>query len=449
MYIIMVCFLVIFGFYMVSYTLFLISFLLLVPNLEHLDFLKAVNLRPRTQKLLFIFFAALFLRYLLLFQDQVITRDVEVYALRARYMMGGQMPYSDFAVNKPPLYAYLIYSLGLTLGPGALQFRAVFSFLDACLTVMLFLLCTCRYGEKFSLKASFAYAICPLPIVTIGLSGHYEPVVLIPILLSLYFLFKNKYELSALFLGIGFAFKFFPVVLLPFFAWKAGSWKERIIYCIFFLIPFGLSILPMLIWAPEAFMAYMYDQSVAWPAKKSIAHSLELILGTRSILGISISLFTQAFFLGMIAVMFLTWIKKRFDPSFWFKIIVLTFVAYYGLFIAGSIIFYSADLGIRKPTLFVILFLLLYILCTSPFVYRFVTEFSFKMKTREEMFVLTAFALIFMLFSSNQYNAWYILWFLPFVLAIKNWYVRMILLWLMFWSYEGIGISLLPGLALA
>ena len=70
--------------------------------------------------------------------------------------------------------------------------------------------------------------------------------------------------------------------------------------------------------------------------------------------------------------------------------------------------------------------------------------------TFESLMVLTiVFALIFMLFASNQYNAWYILWFLPFVLAIKNWHVRIILLWLMFWSYEGMGISLLPGFALA
>ena len=76
-YVIMSLFLVIFGFYMLTYTLFLVSFLFLVPNLEHLKFLDKINMGPRTQKLLFIFFVALFLRCILLFQDQVLPYHIK------------------------------------------------------------------------------------------------------------------------------------------------------------------------------------------------------------------------------------------------------------------------------------------------------------------------------------------------------------------------------------
>lgn len=447
----MFVFLVVFGFYIITYTLFLIAFLLLFLNFSNLKLFRSIEAKPFNQKILLIFFVALILRFLLLAQDQVITRDVVVYVQRAKLMMGGQIPYEDVSINKPPLYAYLIHFLGLTIGAGQIQFRAFFSLMDSVVAVLLFYLCMCKHEERFSFKASFAYAICPLPIVSIGLSGHYEPVVMIFVVLSLFYLFKNKFEISGLLLGIAFAFKFFPIVLLPFFAWKIKHWNRRIFYGLLFFIPLIISIIPMLIFSPNAFSNYLYEQGYSWPAKKSFAWAIELITGTGHIFSLKISLIIMALFLAMILLMFLLWLRKRYDAKFWFKIVVLTYVIYYGLFITASIKFYHSDLGIadRYTAPIMMIFVLLYFGTISPFLYKFVQEFEFKMEKREEMFILCAFSLIFLLFGSSQYNAWYVLWFLPFVLAIKNRYVRIILLWLMFWSYEGLGISLLPGLSLA
>lgn len=447
-YIAMLLFSVLLGYYVLTYAIFLISFLFLVLNFPKLRFFKSIEAKPLIQKVLFILFIALTLRFILLAQEQIITRDIEVYVLRAEWMMIGKIPYDDFSVNKPPLYAYLLYFIGRCIGAGEIQFRAFFSIMDSIVAVLLFYLCTCKYDVDFSFKASFAYALCPLPIVSIGLAGHYEPVVMIFILLSLIYLFKNKYNKSGLLLGIAFAFKFFPFVLLPFFAWKIDSWKNRVFYLLLFSIPIIISVIPILILSPTGFWNYLSEQSYSWTAKKSFAFAFELITGTQYILGLRISLLITTLFLSMILAMFISWQRKRFNMTFWFKIAVVSYAVYYGAFITASIKFYHSELGI-DPIPAMLIFAILYFSIISFIAYRYGQHFKLKVERREEVFILSAFSLIFLLFGSSQYNPWYILWLLPFVLAIKNDRLRTVLLWLIFWNFEGIGISLLPGLSLA
>jgi hypothetical protein len=80
---------------------------------------------------------------------------------------------------------------------------------------------------------------------------------------------------------------------------------------------------------------------------------------------------------------------------------------------------------------------------------KFIRKVEFKIGPEEELFVLTIFSFQFLLFASSQYNPWYLLWHLPFLLATKNEDIRFILFMLLFWNLGGFGISLLPGLVLA
>jgi len=447
-YISMLIFIIGYGYYVVPYVLFLISFLFIVVNLSKLKFFKLLEQRPLIQKLLLVFLIALLLRFLLLFQDQVITRDIVMYAQRYEMLRAGKIPYLDFAVNKPPLYAYLLQFIGNMLGGGVVQFRAFFSILDAVVTVFVFYLCLVKYNEKFSYKASFIYAICPLPIIAIGLSGHYEPAVMIFVLLSVILLLKNRYNLSALCLGISFALKFFPIVLLPFFAWKINSWHKRFSYILLFSLPILISVLPIVLMTPEAFWKYLNTQFVSWTAKKSFAFSIQEILGATTFLNLKISLLISALFLGLIFFMFVSWVRKRFNVTFWFKIIIIIFAVYYGLFITASIKFYHSELGLNDPVPTMLAFAFIYFFIVAVVAYNLRQHSELKIENREEFYILVMFALIFLLFGSNQYNPWYVLWFLPFLLAVKNVNIKLILLLLVFWNFEGLGISLLPGLVL-
>jgi hypothetical protein len=363
--------------------------------------------------------------------------------------MAGQIPYGDFPVNKPPLYLYLLYGIGTLLGPGEIQFRAFFSIMDALITIFIFYICLFVHDKKFGLKASIAYALCPLSLIAIGLSGHYEPVVIIFLLFSIYSLIKERTNLSAISLGMAFALKIFPIVLLPFFLWKTKVWKDRIFFVILFLIPFALSILPILLISPDAFSSYMVEQTVSWPAKKSLAFAFELLLSSDNIFGIKISLLSQLFFFMLIFILFVQWIRKQVNYAFWFKLIILLYIIYYGLGIITSFIFYEDDFGFGNPlsimaTLAVIYFPLMF------FVYeKYIWPLKIKILENEEIFVLFTFVLILFIFSSSQFNPWYILWVVPLILIIKNWKVRLLLLWLIFWNFEGFGISLLQGIVIA
>ncbi len=447
-YLAMLIFIIGFGYYIVPYAIFILAFLILVPNVTNLKLFQFLKAKPVAQKLMLIFLIAVILRFSLLTLDQVITRDIEMYVFRAEQMMAGRIPYEDFSINKPPLYAYMLQFLGTTLGANMFSFRAFFSIMDGLVAVLIFYFSMCKFDEEFSFKATFLYAICPLPILAIGLSGHYEPVVMIFVILSLIFLFKSKYNISAILLGLGFALKFFPLVLLPFFVWKVQTWRNRITYIVLFSIPIIISLIPILFISSTAFWAYMYDQTYTWTAKKSFAFVFETLIGSHYVLGIRISLITTITFLGLILLMFIAWVRKRFDVNFWFKLIIFIFVIYYGLYPVASLQFFKKELGLADPIPIMIIFALIYFTIAFLVLSHYLHRLEFQSSKREEMFILSTFALVFLLFSSSQNNPWYILWVLPFLFAIKADKIRLILLWLIVWNFEGLGISLLPGFVL-
>jgi hypothetical protein len=142
-------------------------------------------------------------------------------------------------------------------------------------------------------------------------------------------------------------------------------------------------------------------------------------------------------------------VRKRFNVTFWFKIIIIIFAVYYGLFITASIKFYHSALGLIDPIPTMLAFAFLYFSIISFVAYRIRQSSELRIENREEFYILAMFSLIFLLFGSSQYNPWYVLWFLPFLLAVKNVKIKFILLLIVFWNFEGLGISLLPGLVLA
>jgi hypothetical protein len=371
-----------------------------------------------------------------------------MYVRRSEYIIDGKIPYLDFQVNKPPLYIYMLHFLGSILTPGFVQFRSFFSIIDAAVAVSIFYLCKNKFDDTFSFKASLAYAICPLPIIFIGLSGHYEPVVVVPVIFSTIFLLKEKYKLSALLLGFSFALKFFPIVLLPFFAWKVQTWRKRVLYVIIFSIPFMISVIPILISSYDAFLNYLVSQTVSWEAKKSFPYIFEMLTGSKYFLGLKTSLLNSIFFFLLIFIMFACWVRHRFNPNTWLKIIIIIYILYYGFVGIVTIKFYQSGLQLSNPYVLMAIIAIIYF-PGAFFIYdRYIKSMKFEIKNEEIMYVLAAFSIIFLLFSSSQFNPWYVLWVIPFILAIKNWKIRMILFFMVVWNFEGLGLSLLPGLGI-
>jgi hypothetical protein len=441
-YLILLALTVIFGFYIIFFILFTISFIFLFLNFSHFEFFKTTAGAKRVQQLYYIFVIALILRMLMLFHDDNLTVDLTKYVIRSKLFLAGYTPYADFVVNKPPLYIYMLYLMGKAFGAGELQFRAFFAVIDSIVAVTIFYLALEKYDNLHSLKGAIAYAICPLPILMTGLWGHYEPVVMVFFLMGFIFFLRDRLDLSSLTLGIAFAFKVFPIILLPFLLWKLESWKQRIIYTIIFSVPMIISIIPIFFMSPDAFYGYIYEQTIEWPAKKSFGYIFEILLG------IGLAGVFSLIFLGFIFIIFLQWTQKEFKINFWFKTIVVLLVVYYGGFITASLKDYNLGIGEGGYGLSIMIFTILYFVLTIPILYKFIPRLNVEIDPGEKLFVLTIFVLMLFLFVSSQFNPWYLLWYLPFVLIIQNLKIKYIILWLMFWNLGGAGILIIPGLAL-
>jgi Gpi18-like mannosyltransferase len=120
------------------------------------------------------------------------------------------LPFQAFSLLESGIHTFLFV--------GKLPFF-LFDFLSAFLLLHLF-----SDGKK-ALFAFKLWLINPIVIAITYVYGQYDITVVFFLILSLYFLKKNKYEWSALALGIGAIFKFFTLALLPIVA--LGYWKNQ------------------------------------------------------------------------------------------------------------------------------------------------------------------------------------------------------------------------------
>ncbi|MCK4614566.1 MAG: DUF2029 domain-containing protein, partial [Thermoplasmata archaeon] len=304
-YLLSLLFIAFVGFYVLPDVLFILSFILLLPHLGRLmksPLLEKVKGWKSRERLIALFILALLLRGVLLFNSEVITNDIDLYVGRSEALMNGTMPYVETEMHKPPMYAYMLYLLGIGLGPGHIQFRAFFSIVDSLLAVGVYYLLRKKFQESYSLYGALAYAICPINIISTGLEGHYDPLVSLFVVLALYLYLKGKVAASSLSLGVAFAFKLYPFIFAPFLVWRLKSWKDRIWYGILFFVPMVLSFLPLYLLDPKTVEIYLNYQGEEWmdQAMKSFARAYELLTDSQEILGMRHSEFFMYIFLTMV-----------------------------------------------------------------------------------------------------------------------------------------------------
>ena len=256
---------------------------------------------------------ALVARLVMLLNTQEHTKDMELLLERTQLALDGETPYTDdFAINKPPLYLYTAWSLGLLVGAENVPMRAALSLVDVLTVAALFWLIPFGQmglkthsgaGEADPVKdhtnevarevrsdedadidlagsggdgfpesrrhlAALGLALCPANIFMIGFSGHYEPFVILSVLLGLGYHLRERQEASALLLGLGFAWKFYPVLFLPLILTRLPSWRARVLYILLLGVPFVLSLLPILYLNPDGLYDYFFGyQGGDWVEK--------------------------------------------------------------------------------------------------------------------------------------------------------------------------------------
>ncbi|UCG70934.1 MAG: hypothetical protein JSV09_08035 [Thermoplasmata archaeon] len=444
LYVLLLTFTAIFGVYLITYFLFIFVFLLIASNMEGFGIIKKLETLPRWQNMALIFAFALILRGVILLQTQVITPDLDRFVARSQNMLDGQLPYRDFyGGNKPPLYEFMLYLVGFLFGPGAVQFRAVFSGFDAAIPVLIFLICIDRYNTRFALISSLTYAIFPISIICMGLSGHYDSVVVSFSLLSILLLLQNRFNSSALSLGVAFALKIYPIVLVPFFISTIKTWRARILYILLFSIPTLVVDGMLYLLSPSAFFGYLTEES-GWMGVTSIPITIEMIFNATEIFGIKISWVVLGIFGLLILWLIKDWYSPKRDENLikWFKIIILLFVIHYGFYILFGLLYY--DVSLNLALIVVLIFFSLMFLVLPRYLFKIVPKSLVEPKS-EGLFVVSTFAIMLFLFGLPSYAPWYFIWFFPFLLVIKTDKIRYSLLWIFPWHGIGENMSLLPG----
>lgn len=443
-YIIIYAFTVIFGVHLLTYILFLIIFLILASCMGGYKFVDTLQSMSKWQKILLIFSVAFLLRALMLFQNQIITWDIDTYVWRSENMLDGQIPYADFyGGNKPPLYQYMLFIMGYVFTPGMVQFRAVFSFFDALIPVVLFFICKDRYNERFAIISSLIYTIFPIGIICTGLSGHFDSLVALFTLISIFLLFRNKMPTSALSLGIGFALKIYPIVLLPFFITTIKSWRKKIEYIIFFSIPTLIADGILYLISPKAFFEYL-DEEARWEGTSSFSSIIEMMTESTEIFSVKISWIVLGFFGILLLVMLTDWISpRRYENVLkWYKIIIVVYVFYFAFYIIYGVLYYN------NPFYLVIIPLAIYAPCVILFYKKILPKLIPKSLTNPEneaLFIISAFAIILFMMGLPNIAPWYFIWFFPFFLVIDTNEIRNTLIWLFPWHGIGKEMVLIPG----
>ena len=280
------------------------------------------------QTLMVLLVLALVARFVMLLNTQEHTKDMELLLERTQLALDGEIPYTDdFAVNKPPLYLYTAWSLGLLVGAENVPMRAALSLVDVLTVAALFWLIPFGQmglkthsgaGEADPVKdhtnevarevrsdedadidlagsggdgfpesrrhlAALGLALCPANIFMIGFSGHYEPFVILSVLLGLGFHLRGRQEASALLLGLGFAWKFYPALFLPLILARIPTWRARLLYILLFGVPFLLSLLPILYLNPDGLYDYFFGyQGGDWVEKTLRGFAAGLVVFTDS-----------------------------------------------------------------------------------------------------------------------------------------------------------------------
>lgn len=376
-----------------------------------------------------LFVLSITLRLIFLVQKPFLSTDLEhLYVVRSQLMLDGNVPYRDFDVNKPPLYAYLLYFVGLSLGAGQIQFRIFFSAIDSLIPMVIFLIGSYLWNKKFGIVAALAYVFCPIPLLEIGISGHYDSVPVLFVMISLLFLLREKPALSGLSLGLAFAFKIYPIVLFPFYLIWFKSRKQRVNYAIAFPIPMILSIIPTLIIYPSGLLDYLTYQTVEWQAWGLISGPLVSFFGA-SMLGVKTTNLVLFVFLFLILVLFYLTATKKKPYNLWVKLIILVFVF---IEVLAVLRLFEDALSTVLIAAVIIISMILIALAYIPLSKFLDPYLSISITPKDDLLIQSVFAVLLLVIGSAQAHAWYLIWLLPFVCLIRTkdlkWFFLILLL---------------------
>ncbi|NWF95425.1 MAG: DUF2029 domain-containing protein [Candidatus Thorarchaeota archaeon] len=360
--------------------------------------------------------------------EHQISLDARWYMDFGMFMRTGNVPYFDFYFPYPPVFAYVIL-VTTTLWNSVMAFRLLATGMDVIVALLLTRIARHHVGPSWSLVVALAYAFLPMSIIESGWNGHFEPLVNVFVLSSVWFIMNGRYRWAGVSIGVAVATKFYPAFLYPILLFRSPSRTEKIQLTVCALVSGLLSLIPVLV------------VHLVWPGPSSVNGSSStgqlptpMMTLIRTLTGLlSSSGLVNALAILLIAAMSIMMFRemqtdddegrnRRFNWTALalgaLLIILGLAAAIYPLSLESRMVYwrYPADVGIVRGITTVSLGSLV-----AHEAYQNLRNRSSRPVSRESMFFL-ACGTILLLASMlrDVFYGWYLLWSLPLFLVLKN-----------------------------
>ncbi len=123
---------------------------------------------------------------------------------------------------------------------------------------------TCGLGPTRSRALCLAYWFNPFVILVSTIWGTTDPLAVLCVAAALYYQLSKpaRHDAAAIALGLGIAFKLYPLVLVPLFVAGSMGWRSRIRFLAIAAVPFLFSSAPVLWASPAAFLRVLVGFTV-------------------------------------------------------------------------------------------------------------------------------------------------------------------------------------------
>jgi uncharacterized membrane protein len=145
----------------------------------------------------------------------VLGGDAAYHARAAMTVLNGGLLYRDVPYTYPPLYAYTEALSIAALGNTNLGWKATAQAYDLGCVVLIYLIVSRQLGPNKGLVSAALYGFSPLSFFATSSFASFDSTAAFWMLASLLLLMYRKTVTSAITLGVGTAYKYFPLLLVP------------------------------------------------------------------------------------------------------------------------------------------------------------------------------------------------------------------------------------------
>ncbi len=201
-----------------------------MPSESFVEEVGTKAVRSREWVLLVLLLSVVLATRLPFLLGDILGTDAAHHVQAAVTVLDGGLLYRDAQYNYPPLYAYTEALSIAVLGNNGIGWKATAQFYDLASIILIYLIANRTSGRKNALFAAALYGFSPLPLIATSSFISFDSTAAFWMLASLLLLLTEKPIPSAVALGIGTAYKYFPLALLPAALVYLTKSRQKILY---------------------------------------------------------------------------------------------------------------------------------------------------------------------------------------------------------------------------